>query len=82
MTRLCRRRWEAEVRLQSIRSLRARRGHVVIATTPRFTPGNEPMPIVQEVAFDSGPIWKCTENLVPTGVRSQIVKPVVSRHID
>jgi hypothetical protein len=36
----------------------------------RFTPGKEPVPIVQEAVYAAGPVWKCAEDLVPTGIRS------------
>jgi len=40
--------------------------------TPRqhLTPGNDPVPIVQEAGWDSGPVWTGAENLAPTGIRS------------
>jgi hypothetical protein len=36
----------------------------------RFTPGKDPVPIVQEAGWASGPVWTDAENLVPTGIRS------------
>ena len=36
----------------------------------RFTPGNDPVPIVQEAGWATVPVWKGAENLVPTGIRS------------
>ena len=40
--------------------------------TPRqlFTPGREPVPIVQEAGWPAGPVWTGAENLAPTGIRS------------
>jgi hypothetical protein len=35
-----------------------------------FTPGKEPVPIVQEAGWASEPVWIGAENLVPAGVRS------------
>jgi len=35
-----------------------------------FTPGKEPVPIVQEAEWAPGPVWTGVENLAPTGVRS------------
>ena len=35
-----------------------------------FTPGNDPVPTVQEAGLVPGPIWKGVENLSPTGIRS------------
>jgi hypothetical protein len=46
------------------------------------TPGKYPLPIVQETGWDPGPVWTGEENLVPTGIRSQTVQPVVSRYTD
>ena len=36
----------------------------------RFTPGEDPVPIVQEAGWAPGPVWMCEENLAPTGIRS------------
>ena len=41
-------------------------------TTPRlgrFTPGKDPIPIVQEAGWVPGPIWTSVENLTSTGIR-------------
>ena len=35
-----------------------------------FTPGKDPVPIVQEAGWAPGPIWIGVENLAPTGIRS------------
>ena len=31
----------------------------------RFTPGKDPLPIVQYVGCDTGPVWTDVENLAP-----------------
>ena len=36
----------------------------------RFTPGKDPVPIVQEAGWAPGPVWTSTENLSPTGIQS------------
>jgi hypothetical protein len=36
----------------------------------RFTPGKDPVPIVQEAGWAPGPVWTCANNLAPTGIRS------------
>ena len=36
----------------------------------RFTPGKDPVPIVQEAGWAPGQVWQGAENLVPTGIRS------------
>ena len=36
----------------------------------RFTPGKDPVPIVQEAGWAPGPAWQGAENLAPTGVQS------------
>jgi hypothetical protein len=36
----------------------------------RFTPGKDPVPIVQEAGWASGLVWTCAKNLAPTGIRS------------
>jgi hypothetical protein len=40
--------------------------HVLVA----FTPGKDPVPIVQEAGWAPGPVWIGAENLAPTGIRS------------
>jgi predicted membrane protein len=35
-----------------------------------FTPGKDPIPIVQEAGWAMGPVWTGAENLAPTGIRS------------
>ena len=60
-----------------------RRGWVVSSTPrPHFTPGKDPVPIVQEAG--GGPQGRSgrAENLVPTGIRFRTVQPVVSRYTD
>ena len=44
----------------------------MVSVTPRplFTPGKEPVPIVQEPVWAPGPVWTGAENLTPTGIRS------------
>jgi hypothetical protein len=44
----------------------ARRGWGVSVTSrPLFTPGKDPVPIVQEVWWSPGPVWTGAENLAP-----------------
>ena len=48
-----------------------RRGWGVSVThRPLFTPGKDPVPIVQEAGWAPGPVWTGTENLAATGIRS------------
>jgi len=44
-----------------------------VSVTPRplFTPGKDPVPIVQEAGSAPGPVWTGVENLAPTGIRSR-----------
>ena len=35
-----------------------------------LTPGKDPVPIVQEAGWASGPVWIGAEHLAPTGIRS------------
>ena len=37
---------------------------------PLFTPGKDPVPIVQEAGWATGPVWTGAENLAPTETRS------------
>ena len=47
----------------------------------RFTPGKDPVPIVQEVGWAPGPVWTDAENLDhPPGFDPRTVQPVASRH--
>ena len=36
----------------------------------RFTPGKNPVPIVQEAGWAPGPVWMGAENLTSTGIQS------------
>jgi len=57
-----------------------RRGRVVSSTPrPLFTPGKDPVPIVQEAGWASGPVWTGAENLAPPTFDPRTVQPVVSR---
>ena len=49
---------------------------------PHFTPGKDPVPIVQEAGWAPGPVWTGAGNLAPTGIRSRTVQPVTSRYTD
>jgi len=44
-------------------------------------PGKDPVPILQEAAWATGRSGRA-ENLVPTGIRSRTVQPVVIRYTD
>ena len=65
-------RGKAEVGLQlySFFNLGTRRGRWPTPRPGRFTPGNDPVPIVLEVRWAPGPVWTGAENLSPTGIRS------------
>ena len=41
-----------------------------------LTPGKDPVPIVQEAGWASGPVWTGAENLTPPGFDPQTVQPV------
>ena len=58
-------------------------GGWVVSSTPRphFTPGRDPVPIVQEAGWAPGRSGR-VENLFPTGIRSRTVQPAVSRYTD
>jgi hypothetical protein len=48
-----------------------RRGWGVSVTPqPLFSPGKDPVPIVQEAEWAPGPVWTDEENLASTGIRS------------
>ena len=61
----------------------ARDGGGLSAPRPgRFTPGEDPVPIVQEAGWGPGPVWTGAENVALTGIRSRNVQPVASRYTD
>ena len=43
---------------------------VSVMSRPLFTPGKDPVPIVQEAGWVPGPVWTGTEILAFTGIRS------------
>jgi hypothetical protein len=48
-----------------------RRGwRVSVKLRPLFTPGKDPVPILQEAEWAPGPVWTVAENLAHTGIRS------------
>ena len=49
-----------------------------VSVTPRplFTPGKDPVPVVQETEWAPGPNWTGAENLAPTGFDPRIVLSV------
>jgi hypothetical protein len=42
----------------------------MVNATRLITAGIDPVPIVQEAVWATGPVWTGAENLVPTGIRS------------
>ena len=53
-----------------------RRGWVVSSTPrPQFTPGKDPVPILQEAGWAPGPVWTDAENLAPPGFDPQTTQP-------
>ena len=50
---------------------------------PLFTPGKDPVPIVQEAGWALGPVWTGAENLTPPpGFNPRTVQPVPSCYTD
>ena len=47
-----------------------------------FTPGKDPVPIVQEAGWAPEPVWIGAENLTPLGFDPQTFQPVASRYTD
>jgi len=59
-----------------------RRGWVVSSTLrPHFTPGRDTVPALQEAVWPQGRSGR-VENLIPTGIRSRTLQPVVIRYTD
>jgi hypothetical protein len=60
-----------------------RRGCVVSNHAPAaFTPGKDPVPIVQEAGWGPEPVWIGAENLTPPGFDPWTFQPVGSRYTD
>jgi hypothetical protein len=56
---------------------------VIISTPqPHFTPGNDPVPIVQVAGWAPGPVWTGAENLTPPGFDPWTIHSVASRYTD
>ena len=55
-----------------------RRGLGVITPPLLFTPGKDPVPVIQEAGWASGPVWMGVENLAPPGFDPRTVQPVTS----
>ena len=47
-----------------------------------FTPGNDPVPVVQEAGWAPGPVWTSTEILLPLEFDPLTVQAVASRYTD
>jgi hypothetical protein len=59
-----------EVYLYSLSTSALDEGGCSVPRPGRFTPGKDPVPIVQEAGWAPGPVWTCSKNLAPTGIRS------------
>ena len=55
---------------------------VSVILRPFFTPGKDPVPIVQEAGWTPGPVWTGAENLAPPGFDPRTVQPVARRYTD
>jgi len=54
-----------------------------VTPRPLFTPGKDPVPIVQETGWVPGPVWTGAENLAPPlGFDRRTVQPVAGRYTD
>ena len=63
--------------------LGTRRGwRVSVTPRPHLTPGIDPVPVVQESGWASGPVWTGAENLAPPGFDPRTVQPVGSSYTD
>jgi hypothetical protein len=47
-----------------------------------FTPGKEPVHIVQKAEWAPGPVWVGAENLTPPAFDPRTFQPVASRYTD
>jgi hypothetical protein len=46
----------------------------------RFTPGKDPVPIVQEAGWAPGSVWSVAENVAPPAFDPRTVQPVACRY--
>ena len=61
---------KAQRRSRGFFNLGARRGGWSTPRPGRFTPGKDPVPIVEEAGWASGPVWTGAENLAHTELQS------------
>ena len=47
---------------------------------PHFTPGKDPVPILQEAGWAPGPVWTDENYRTPPGFDPRTVQPVISRY--
>jgi hypothetical protein len=57
-----------EVQLYLFSTSALGRGGWSVPHSGRFTPGKDPVPIVQEAEWAPGPVWTCAKNLAATGI--------------
>jgi hypothetical protein len=50
------------------------------APGPLYPREREPIPIVQETGWASGPVWMCLEYLAPPGFEPRTLQPVAVSH--
>ena len=55
---------------------------VSVKPRPLFTPGKDPVPIVEEAGWAPGPVWKGAENPDSPGFDPRTVQTVTSRYTD
>ena len=55
---------------------------VSITPRPLYPWGKDPVPVLQEAGWASGPGWTGAENLAATGFDPRTVQPVASRYTD
>ena len=76
------RRWSRGIALLFLHHATRRGWGVSVTPRPLFTPGKDPVPIVQEAGWAPGPVWTGEENLASKGIRSRTVQPLASRNTD
>ena len=71
------------IALSNLRPRHWKWGWVVNATPrPLYSPGKDPVPIVQEAGWGPGPVWTGAENLAPPGFDPRALQSVASRYTD
>ena len=82
MTCLCRHRGQVNVQILRIRNPALERGGRSASGSSRFTLGKDPVPIVQEAGWASGPVWTAWEVSPSPGFDPRTVQTAANRYTE